>query len=67
VRKALRRNAGLPGQLRADWLPPSVMSRFGRIAGAPFRAAGRVAAKTGRAAAGSWNRARDGLRRLREG
>jgi transglutaminase-like putative cysteine protease len=67
VRKALRRNAGLPGRLRADWLPPSVMSRFGRTAGSPFRAVGRVAAKAGRAAAGFWIRARDGLRRLREG
>lgn len=67
VRKALRRNAGPLGRLRAEWLPPSVMSRWGSLAGAPFRAVARGVARAGKAAAGSWTRARDGLRRLREG
>jgi hypothetical protein len=67
VRKALRRNAGPLGRLRAEWLPPSVMSRWGSLAGAPFRAVARAVARAGKAAAGSWTRARDGLRRLREG
>jgi transglutaminase-like putative cysteine protease len=67
VQKALRRNAGLMGRLRAEWLPLSVMSRWGSIAGAPFRAVGSTAAHAAKAAAGSWTRARDGLRRLRNG
>lgn len=67
VRKVLRRNAGLLGRLRAEWLPPSVTSRWGRVAGTPFRAVGGLGAKTRRAVGGSWNKARDGLRRLREG
>jgi transglutaminase-like putative cysteine protease len=67
VRKVLRRNAGVLGRLRAEWLPPSVMARWGHTAGAPFRAAGRAAARAGRAVAGSWTGARDGLRRLRDG
>lgn len=67
VRKVLRRNAGVLGRLRAEWLPPSVMARWGQTAGTPFRAVGRAAARAGRAAAGSWNGARDGLRRLRDG
>jgi hypothetical protein len=67
VRKVLRRNAGLLGRLRAEWLPPSVTSRWRRIAGTPFQAVGRFGAKARRAVAGSWNKARDGLRRLREG
>ena len=67
VRKALRRNAGLMARLRADWLPPSVMSRWGWIAGTPFRAVRGVAARVRRAVAGLWNKARDGVRRLREG
>jgi hypothetical protein len=55
------------GRLRAEWLPLSVMSRWGSIAGAPFRAVGSTAAHAAKAAAGSWTRARDGLRRLRNG
>lgn len=67
VREALRRNAGLLARLRADWLPPSVMSRWGWIAGAPLRAVRGVAARVRRAVAGLWDKARDGVRRLREG
>ncbi|WP_260681085.1 hypothetical protein [Arthrobacter sp. KBS0703] len=46
MREALRRNAGVMSRLRADWLPPSVMSRWARIAGAPFRAVRGVAARS---------------------
>jgi transglutaminase-like putative cysteine protease len=67
VREALRRNAGVMSRLRADWLPPSVMSRWAWIAGAPFRAVRGVAARVRRAVAGLWDKARDGVRRLREG
>ncbi|KRE59122.1 transglutaminase [Arthrobacter sp. Soil736] len=67
VREALRRNAGLMARLRADWLPPSVMSRWGWIAGSPFRTVRGVAARVRRAVAGLWDKARDGVRRLREG
>jgi transglutaminase-like putative cysteine protease len=67
VRKVLRRNAGVLGRLRAEWLPPSVMARWGHTAGTPFRAVRRAAARAGRAVAGSWTGARDGLRRLRDG
>jgi transglutaminase-like putative cysteine protease len=67
VRKVLRGNAGVLGRLRAEWFPPSVMARWGHIVGAPFRAVGRAAARAGRTVAGSWTKARDGLRRLREG
>lgn len=67
VRKVLRRNAGVLGRLRAEWLPPSVMARWGHTAGTPFRAVRRAAARAGQAVAGSWTGARDGLRRLRDG
>jgi hypothetical protein len=67
VRKVLRRNAGVLGRLRAEWLPPSVMARWGHTAGTPFRAVRRAAARAGRAVADSWTGARDGLRRLRDG
>lgn len=67
VREALRRNAGLMARLRADWLPPSVMSRWRWIAGTPFRAVRGVAARVRRAVAGLWDKVRDGVRRLREG
>ncbi|NUP58388.1 MAG: DUF4129 domain-containing protein, partial [Pseudarthrobacter sp.] len=48
---ALRENAPLIRRLRAAWLPPSVMARLGRLAGLPFRAAGRAIRKTAQAAA----------------
>ncbi|XAS69605.1 DUF3488 and transglutaminase-like domain-containing protein [Micrococcaceae bacterium Sec5.7] len=66
VRQALRDNSRLAARLRADWLPPSVMGRWSRTLSAPFRAAGRVAVRVARAVARSWNRTRDGLRRVRE-
>ncbi|MBT2536321.1 DUF3488 and transglutaminase-like domain-containing protein [Arthrobacter sp. ISL-69] len=64
---SLRRHSRLPQRLRAEWLPPSVMNRWGLIASAPFRAISRPAAKLGQAAARSWRTVRDGLRRLRQG
>jgi transglutaminase-like putative cysteine protease len=66
VQLSLRANAPFSRRLRADWLPPSVMRRWGRILTAPFRALGRLARGTAKAAARSWSRARGGLRRLSE-
>ncbi len=57
----------LAQRLRADWLPPSVMNRWGRM---PRRPSGpsRVPPPNWRqAAARSWRTVRDGLRRLRQG
>ncbi|WP_427173957.1 transglutaminaseTgpA domain-containing protein [Arthrobacter sp. 92] len=54
-------------RLRAAWLPPSVLARWGQGAAAPFRAGSRAAAHARRAGARSWRRLRDGLRRLRQG
>ncbi|MFF1384815.1 DUF3488 and transglutaminase-like domain-containing protein [Arthrobacter sp. NPDC058288] len=67
VQASLRRHSRAGRRLRAEWLPPSVMNRWGRIAGAPFRAVRRAAAKPAQAAARSWRTVRDGLRRLRQG
>ena len=67
VRRALRRNAGMVGRLRADWLPRSVLSRWGSVAEWPVRVLGRAALGTGHGASALWRRTRSGLRRLREG
>ncbi|HKS02079.1 MAG TPA: DUF4129 domain-containing protein, partial [Arthrobacter sp.] len=67
VRRALRRKAGIVGRLHADWLPPSVISRWGAVAGWPFRVLGRAALRTGRAASALSRRTRSGIRRLRQG
>ncbi|UKA55703.1 DUF3488 and transglutaminase-like domain-containing protein [Arthrobacter sp. FW305-BF8] len=67
VRQALRRNAGVVGRLRADWLPPSVLSRWGSVARWPFGVMGRAASRVGHAASALWRRTRSGLRRLRAG
>ena len=67
VRQALRRNAGTAGRLRADSLPPSVLARWGSVAGWPFRVLGWAALRTRRAVSALWRRTRTGLRRLREG
>jgi transglutaminase-like putative cysteine protease len=57
-----------PGQrFLAEWLPPSVLMRWGLTAAAPLRAASRSTARVRRAAARSWARMRDGLRRVRQG
>ncbi|WP_426998641.1 DUF3488 and transglutaminase-like domain-containing protein [Pseudarthrobacter sp. N5] len=67
VNQSLRGNSRFMDRLRADWLPPSVMTRWRRMVASPFRAAARTMVRTAGAAARSWERARDGLRRLREG
>jgi hypothetical protein len=67
VQASLRRHSRPARRLRAEWLPPSVMNRWGRIVTAPFRAVARAAAIPAQAAARSWRTVRDGLRRLRQG
>jgi len=64
---SMRANVTRGRRLRAEWLPPSVMALWGRMLTAPFRFIGRQARRTAKAAARSWSRARDGLRRLSEG
>jgi transglutaminase-like putative cysteine protease len=66
VQRSLRANVPLSRRLRADWLPASVMRRWGHLLTAPFRALGRLARRTAKAAARSWTRARGGLRWLSE-
>jgi hypothetical protein len=67
VRRALRRKAGVTGRLRADWLPPSVLSRWGTVAGWPLRVLARATLLVGRSASALWHRTRSGIRRLRQG
>ena len=67
IQASLRSHARPARRLRAEWLPPSVMNRWGRTASAPFRGIGRAVAITAQAAARSWRTVRDGLRRLRQG
>jgi hypothetical protein len=64
---SMRANVTRIRRLRADWLPPSVLARWGRMLTAPFRFIGRLARRTAKAAAHSWSRVRDGLRRPSEG
>ncbi|MFJ5955552.1 DUF3488 and DUF4129 domain-containing transglutaminase family protein [Paenarthrobacter sp. NPDC092416] len=60
VREALRGNTRWLVRFRATWLPPSLMHRWFRALGAPFRALAWLARRVGRAFAGSW-RALQGL------
>lgn len=53
IEDSLKANTGLAQRLRAVWLPPSVMTRLGRILALPFKATGRAAAETAQAAARS--------------
>ena len=64
---ALRANARRLVKFRASWLPPAVMNRWRSTLGTPFRAVSRRVAAWRRAAARTWVRTRDGLRRVREG
>jgi transglutaminase-like putative cysteine protease len=64
---ALRANARRLVRFRASWLPPAVMNRWRSTLGTPFRAVSRRVAAWRRAAARTWVRTRDGLRRVREG
>jgi hypothetical protein len=67
LHSSMRANVTRSRRLRADWLPPSVIALWGRMLTAPFRFMGRAARRTAQAAARSWSRARDGLRRSSEG
>ncbi|HJV99046.1 MAG TPA: DUF3488 and transglutaminase-like domain-containing protein [Arthrobacter sp.] len=67
LQTSMRANVTRGRRLRADWLPPSVMARWGRMLTAPFRFIGRVSRQTATAVARSWSRARNGLRRRGEG
>jgi transglutaminase-like putative cysteine protease len=67
VQRSLRGNVPLSRRLRADWLPASVMGRWGRILTAPFRGLASQSRRTAQTAARSWSRVRDGLRHLSEG
>jgi transglutaminase-like putative cysteine protease len=67
IQASMRRHARPARRFRAEWLPPSVMNRWGRTASAPFRGIARAVAATAQAAARSWRTVRDGLRRLRQG
>ncbi|WP_091466170.1 transglutaminase TgpA family protein [Paenarthrobacter nitroguajacolicus] len=60
VREALRNNARWLVRFRADWLPPSMMQRWVRALGAPFRAVGRLGKAMGRAV-GRWGHRLRGL------
>ncbi|MBT2530789.1 transglutaminase domain-containing protein [Arthrobacter sp. ISL-48] len=67
VQQSLRGNVPLSRRLRADWLPPSIMGRWGRILTAPLRALGRQSRRTAQAAARAWSKGLNGLRHLSEG
>jgi len=60
VRESLRNNSPWLVRFRADWLPPSMMRRWVRALGAPFRAVGALGKWLGWAAA-RWWRALRGL------
>lgn len=56
VRAAFRRNATWFEAFRADWFPPSLMSRWFQLLSTPFRWLGGISAAVARRAAGSWQR-----------
>lgn len=60
VRESLRNNTGWLVRFRANWVPPSLMNRWFRALGAPFRAVAALAGHLGQAIARSW-RALKGL------
>lgn len=68
LRDSLRANATRRRRLRADWLPPSVMGRLGKLVASPFSAAWQALTRHAKAAvhprAGDSRReGQDGLRR----
>lgn len=67
IQDALRANAARPAQLRADWFPPSTLRHLARFAAAPLHGTAVLVRLTAKAAMRSWEGARDGLRRLRQG
>ncbi|WP_332601515.1 DUF3488 and transglutaminase-like domain-containing protein [Arthrobacter sp. S2(2024)] len=56
VRAAFRRNATWFEAFRADWFPPSLMSRWFQLLSTPFRWLGGMSTAAARRAAGSWQR-----------
>jgi hypothetical protein len=67
VQAALRANAKLLVRLRADWLPPSVLSGWRRALPLARRVLSRTAESTRRGIAGSWGKIRNTVRRVRRG
>ena len=67
VQASLRANATLGVRLRADWLPPSVLSGWRRSLPAPRQVLSRTAQRTRRGVAEAWGRIRDTVRRVRRG
>ncbi|HKU29977.1 MAG TPA: hypothetical protein VJQ60_05780, partial [Arthrobacter sp.] len=65
VRAALRNNAGWFARFRADWFPPSLMSKWSRRALSPVQWLRGVSVSLGRRLARSWRRLRAGIRRRR--
>lgn len=64
VRAMLRRGGSWLVRVRADWFPPSLLSRWFRTVSAPFRWIGRSAVDAGSRA---WSACRKAVRRLRRG
>jgi transglutaminase-like putative cysteine protease len=67
VQASLRANATLGVRLRADWLPPSVLSGWRRSLPAPRQVLSRTAQRTRRGAAEAWVLIRNIVRRVRRG
>jgi hypothetical protein len=67
VQASLRANATLGVRLRADWLPPSVLSGWRRSLPAPRQVLSRTAQRTRRGAAEAWVLIRNTARRVRRG
>ena len=65
VHASLRSNAKLSVRLRADWLPPSVLSGWRQSLPTPRQVLARTAQRTRRGVAESWVRIRDTVRRAR--
>jgi hypothetical protein len=65
VQASLRAHAKPHVRLRAEWLPPSVMSGWQRVLPRPRRILVPTAERTRRRLAGSWGKIRDAVRRVR--
>ncbi|MFF2842824.1 DUF3488 and DUF4129 domain-containing transglutaminase family protein [Paenarthrobacter sp. NPDC057981] len=61
VRESLRNNARWLVRFRADWLPPSMMRRWGRALGSPFRALGSLGKGVAWAVVRGWRSLREVL------
>lgn len=58
IRDSFRGNATWWVRFRADWLPPSLIHRWGRVLGSPFRGTAQAAKRAGRALRGFRRRLR---------